>query len=237
MQIFLTGDAMIVDRITSSQPVSDFGVTPKSNSEFIECSLQKASILFVEEMSRNAFNRSALSEPQLCQQYVIHLGKVLYNDSIPIQVQREIQDIWTDGADSKRSVDFAFFNNEYSVDTKPLFAMEAKRLAGFTGDREKEYVIGSNRNGGIERFKIGAHGNELPECGMLGFIEIENARYWHTTINKWIEDLADEITWYKSEVLSAITTDNICAKSYSNVVRENSGLRLLHFWITLPDTA
>lgn len=224
---------MMIDRITSVQSASGLDVTPKSNSEIIEGSLQKAARLFVDEIGKKEFNKTTLNEPQLCQQYVIHLSRVLSSESAPIMAQREIHDIWTDGADVKRAVDIAFFTNEMSADTKPIYSIEAKRLARFTGDRETEYVIGSNQNGGIERFKIGAHGNKLLECGMLGFIEVENPNYWYTAINKWIKDLADEKNWYRSELLSTMTTDTIWAKSYSNVVRKDFNLKLLHFWIVL----
>lgn len=225
---------MIIDRITSVQPVSNIGVRPKSNSEIIEDSLQKAATFFVDEIGRGAFNKATLNEPEFSQQYSIHLSRVLSAESAPIIAIREVRDIWTDGADTKRAVDIAFFKNETSAETRPIYAIEAKRLAGFKDDREKEYVIGSKQNGGIERFKIGAHGNKLPECGMLGFIEVENPNHWHTLINQWISDLADEKNWYQSEQLSVITIDSIWAKSYSNVVRKDSNLKLLHFWVLIP---
>lgn len=226
---------MMIDRITSVQSTSSLGVTPKSNCEIIEDSLQKAARLFVDEISKKEFNKVSLNEPQLCQLYVIHLSRVLLADSSPIMAQREINDIWTDGADTKRAVDIAFFTNEIFSDTKPVYSIEAKRLAGFKDDREKEYVVGSKKNGGIERFKIGAHGNKLPECGILGFIEIKSPSHWLGVINNWISDLVDGENWYESELLSTMTANSTWAKSYSIVVRKDTNLKLLHFWIVLFD--
>ena len=70
--------------------------------------------------------------------------------------------------------------------------------------REKEYVIGDNNNGGIERYKSEKHGKGLSECGLLGFVEDKDFKHWNNTINSWIDDLSKlpKTAWKSDEVLS-----------------------------------
>ena len=51
--------------------------------------------------------------------------------------------------------------NSKLAGNKSFFSIEAKRLPTPGSKREKEYVIGSKNNGGIERFKTGKHGSRL----------------------------------------------------------------------------
>ena len=80
--------------------------------------------------------------------------------------------------------DFYFYESEKGKTNKPLFIVEAKILpAPLPKTREKEYVIGENKNGEIERFKIGRHGKWLNKCGIFGFVESESFEFWKDNVN------------------------------------------------------
>ena len=120
--------------------------------------------------------------------------------------------------------------------TESFFDVEAKRLTDkFPKNRKKEYVIGENKNGGIERFKIEKHGKGISQCGIVGFIEDLTTDYWLKTINGWIIELSQtNDNWFEDEILFDPTdSDNYCC-SFSNAKRLNSDSVLLHhFWIVL----
>lgn len=113
-----------------------------------------------------------------------------------------------------------------------IFTIEAKLLpTPPKKDRnEFEYVYGNGA--GIQRFKEGKHGvdnndNQLPENGLLAYINNEDFQYWVEKINKWILDAG----WDKSEQLQKSNFSTI-AKHISNHIRSNSSsLTLHHFWV------
>jgi len=115
-----------------------------------------------------------------------------------------------------------------------MFSVECKRLPSPQKAREKEYVIGDNNNGGIERYKTEKHGKGLYECGLLGFIEKENSKYWLKEINNWLENLSkvDKI-WKQDEILSKIESkkDFYFLKSIAH--RKKGDINLNHLWVKL----
>jgi hypothetical protein len=127
--------------------------------------------------------------------------------------------------------DFYFHAVEEGVIHEPLFVVESKRLP--SPNFEKEYVIGENRNGGIERFKIEKHGKGLPQCGLLGFVEKHTSEYWFKTINSWILELSrTDSCWTKNEVLEIKESMPNYLYSISTAQRISSeGVFLHHFWI------
>lgn len=126
--------------------------------------------------------------------------------------------------------DFYFHVVEEGAIHEPLFVVESKRLPSPT--YEKEYVIGKNKNGGIERFKIEKHGKELPQCGLVGFIEDFSKDYWIKTINDWIIELSKtDKNWSNEEILVESTYSNNCCYSNSKVKRISSEPVLLHHFL------
>ena len=61
----------------------------------------------------------------------------------------------------------------------PILVLESKRIPAPSSDREKEYVTGINKSGGIQRFKLGLHGAKLNLSAMIGYIQDKSARDWH----------------------------------------------------------
>ena len=129
--------------------------------------------------------------------------------------------------------DFYFHVVEEGATHEPLFVVESKRLP--SPNFEKEYVIGENRNGGIERFKIEKHGKGLLKCGILGFIEQFNYGYWLETINSWILELSTtDIFWGKDEMLigEIASPDFFYSTSAANRFSLPK-VFLHHFWVSL----
>src|ERR1017187_2676 len=54
----------------------------------------------------------------------------------------------------------------------PFIVFEGKRLPAPSGDREREYVIGTEKpSGGIERFKLGLQGSTLNLVAMIAYVQ------------------------------------------------------------------
>lgn len=120
-----------------------------------------------------------------------------------------------------------------------FLVLEAKRLPTPEARREREYLVG--KGGGIERFKRGDHGPDLPVVGMLGYIQDRDAEYWHTTLNGWICEQIDqrstEVIWDDEDQL-VLETDQ---PGGSVTTLRSSPLRMLdrcrlamrHLWVQL----
>lgn len=174
-----------------------------------------------------------LNEPQYAQEFVAELERTLRVMGIPLCVGREYSDIYTEGANKRRAVDFYFYPAEQGISRRSLFSVEAKRLPTPGSDREKEYVSGSG--GGLERFKREEHGKDLSNCGMLAFVEKQDFPHWYKVINSWITDESASGLWSIEECLVNLTANATWAKSSSIVKRgkSSSDLNLIHFWIDL----
>lgn len=176
--------------------------------------------------------KSPLNENQLTQIFVEQIDVQIRNLNYSFGVKNQYSDIFY----GTRGVpDFYFHRLEEGNVSEPLFVVEAKRLPAPIppNNREKEYVIGDNKNGGIERYKTGKHGVGLNECGILGFIEKNDFPHWLTTINTWIQEQAKiDNTWNISEILNEIETQNGCSYLNSLAIRKpKNDLKLHHFWI------
>lgn len=217
---------MIVEDKHTYRNQPDFDISSKKLLLWIEKSFVETTPLFLGSLIPN------LNETQYAQEFVAELERTLRKMEIPLCVQREYSDIYTEGADTQRAVDFYFYPAEQGTSKKSLFSVEAKRLPAPGGsEREKEYVLGAG--GGIERFKIEAHGKGLPNCGMLAFVEKQNFAHWYSTINSWITDATLSKFWSVEECLTDFTSHETWAKSVSIVKRASDNLNLLHFWINI----
>lgn len=179
--------------------------------------------------SRNIKN--SLNENQLTQIFVEQIDVQIRNLKYSFGVKNQYSDIFYG---TKGIPDFYFHKLEEGSVSEPLFVVEAKRLPAPIppNSREKEYVIGDNKNGGIERYKIGKHGAGLNECGILGFIENNDFNHWKNTINSWIQDQSKvDSSWNISEILNEIETQSGCSYLDSLAIRIAGNLKLHHFWI------
>lgn len=123
---------------------------------------------------------------------------------------------------------------------QPFLVIEGKRLPAPSKDREQEYVTGgTKRSGGIQRFKLGLHGKEHTTAIILGYVQKQNARHWHSQVNDWIGDLAksEPQQWAAEEILTAFATSDkgSRARAVSDHARSKAQpiahIRLFHFWI------
>ncbi|MCP5064432.1 MAG: hypothetical protein GY936_18485 [Ignavibacteriae bacterium] len=200
---------------------------------YILKTIKKSSTYFIESLD-NRKTIKPLNEDELTQILVEQINALLRDDGTSISVLTKYHDI-TFG--SKGFPDFYFHNIEKGQINAPLFIVESKRLpAPLPKTREKEYVIGDNKNGGIERFKLEIHGKGQVECGLIGFIEKEDFDFWKDKVNSWILDLVNTGTsWEKDEELSEKENNNNYAYLYSIAHRIKSiDLILHHLWICTP---
>jgi hypothetical protein len=128
----------------------------------------------------------------------------------------------------------------------PFCIIEAKRLPTpvYTGSQETEYVCYKNatKQGGIERFKTGKHGNKLPFSIMVAYLQKENANYWYNTVNEWISEQIktssnQSIYWKNEDLLSKhktfINNDTITKYNSLHSKSNLAKIKLYHYWIDL----
>lgn len=177
------------------------------------------------------YKKTKLNEDDFTQVYIEQAQILIRKFDYPFNVNGQYRDITNL---SKGFSDFYFYPNEENVSTTSMFSVESKRLPSPEKSREKEYVIGTKNNGGIERYKMEKHGKGIVECGLLAFIEKKDSMHWLKEINNWIEDLTNvNSDWKRDEVLSEIeiSTQFCILKSIAH--RKNDTVNLTHFWITL----
>lgn len=174
-----------------------------------------------------------LNENKLTQIFVEQINAILLENELSILAQTEYSDLFF-GA--KGIPDFYFHSVEKGQTNKPLFVVESKILPSPSIDREKEYVTGNNKNGGIERYKIEKHGKCFSQCGIIGFVKNESFEYWINKVNKWIKTLAlSDSFWNSDEILNQleINSDSAYLKSVAHRI-SSEDIRLHHFWIITP---
>jgi hypothetical protein len=130
-----------------------------------------------------------------------------------------------------------------------ILRIEGKRLPTPSAARQKEYVQKGELNvngvyksdGGIERFKMGIHSNELPEAIMLAYIQTHDTTHWHTQVNTWIDEQITksnntELTWAAQDKLQHTATLGTVEKYHSKHERIKStskNIELHHYWLPL----
>lgn len=177
-------------------------------------------------------NPSLSSEKSLVQEFVIQNDIQLRKHINSIRIDKE----YTDNFYGAKGIpDFAFLPLEEGASHEPLLVVEGKILPSPDNRvlREREYVIGNNKNGGIERFKIGKHGVGTSHCGLLGFINDKNTiGAWVKQINSWIIDLSLDrpSIWSKEEILKKAKNSN---QIQSMAKRQSDTIYLHHFFVKL----
>ncbi len=138
-------------------------------------------------------------------------------------------------------------NSEFYNTQESFFAMEAKRLGQTEKVREKEYLIGREKDGkykhcgGVERFKQSIHGKNLKYSAMIGYVQTFDFQYWQTTINGWIDDLitgkiSSRSSWQEKDKLQSLNQTILTAKLRSENSRPKGGIILFHLWVKLSNT-
>jgi len=196
-----------------------------------ECMVE--TIIHFKSYLKSGFHKKTkLNENDLTQVYTKQAQILIRAKDYPFNIGDQYQDLYNN---SKGFSDFFFYPNEQNVELSSLYSVESKRLPSPEKKREKEYVIGDNNNGGIERYKTEKHGRGISECGLLAFVEDKDFDHWHTTINVWITDLAKKpkSSWKKNEVLSEIESNIDYSILQSIACRDADSVSLTHLWISI----
>lgn len=157
--------------------------------------------------------------------------------------EREIMENETQG--NSPAVDIGIYLNvkDTQIDPPLITVFEGKRLTtGLPKKRRREYVIGHEKDGkhikcgGIERFKLGIHGENLHSAGMIGYLQSGESDNWEVKINSWIRDLCEEpfeLAWSELEQLNKQESNGHVREYFSIVDRVDNKLHLTHLWIDL----
>lgn len=215
-----------------------------SNTDQPKISISKTNVisLIIKSMKENIphfkayiasghHKKKNLNEDELTQIYIEQAQFLIRKQDYPFNISGQYRDIYNL---SKGFSDLYFHPYEQGISNTSIFSVECKRLPAPRKARDKEYVYGTNDNGGIERYKSEKHGKGLNDCGLLGFIEKQNHQYWLTAINKWIVDKAStSTTWKTDETLTELESQVDYCFLESIAHRKTSDLNLAHLWINL----
>ena len=118
-----------------------------------------------------------------------------------------------------------------------LLPIECKRLPTPKGRDEREYVIGdaAGSAGGIQRFKLGAHGSAHAMAVMIGYIQEGQAPQWLTRVNQWIAEIAEVDALWADERLVAMEQSAVhrLRSLHRRQARGSASIELRHLWIAL----
>jgi hypothetical protein len=123
-----------------------------------------------------------------------------------------------------------------------VLAIECKRLPtpSSKGRDDREYVITIDKTtGGIQRFRRGDHGSNLPVVGMIGYVQEGRCPDWLECINNWITSLAEEsgeLTWSSKDLLAEredCSGEPYRARSTHSRLRELDEVAIEHIWIQM----
>lgn len=121
-------------------------------------------------------------------------------------------------------------------DMRPrIFYIEGKRLPKFKTSIEEEYVLGvntsGNPSGGIERFKLGIHGESqrIKHNGLIAYIENKTVAEWENIINNSIA------SYYPADTI--LQKHPSFVNEYTSIHYYIGGIggysKMYHFWIDL----
>lgn len=118
-----------------------------------------------------------------------------------------------------------------------VFFVEGKRLPKVGKVDEEEYVTGlsstGNESGGIERYKIGKHGDPNPgsQNAIIGYVERESIKYWREKISNKIQ-----AEWGNDTILTAEADRDIFKSTHlydSSKCNVEGSFIMYHFFIDL----
>ncbi len=132
---------------------------------------------------------------------------------------------------------------EYSI-YEPFFVMEGKRLPAPAKTREREYLTGEDgeTSGGIQRFKIGAHGSSVDSAAIIAYVQEHDFHYWFEKINNWIDDLSNDptqknISWSSDDKLKNLCVTGKSSRAVSHNKRNHHkckhSISLYHLWVNM----
>lgn len=114
-----------------------------------------------------------------------------------------------------------------------IFYIEGKRLPKYNTKDKEEYVRTQTDNkkisGGIERFRLGLHGepDRMDHYGMVAYVENSSIDHWLSIINNSLRDSKDNILTPNGNFLNEF----ISSHNYESPW--NGKFKITHFWIDL----
>lgn len=127
----------------------------------------------------------------------------------------------------------------------PFLVFEGKRLPTPARNREREYVTGgSDKSGGIQRFKLALHGALQTTGVMVGYIQRSDSEDWLSLINQWIRDLAagageSDENWSDDEQLidfskyASLRIARASSEHVRSTAAVSSRIKLRHLWVKM----
>ena len=224
---------MIAEESTFEYQKPDINISNRPVIELIKNTMIESVTHFLAYLKAGHYSKMTLNENDLTQLYTKQVQIFIRQHDYPFNVECQYQDVYNL---SKGFSDFFFYPNEQSVSTASIFSVESKRLPAPDECREREYVIGDNNNGGIERYKTEKHGKGLNECGLIGFVENNDFKFWREMVNAWIISLSkiSKSEWKGDEVLIGIKSDASHSILKSVAHRKSGSIKLNHLWIKIP---
>jgi len=142
-----------------------------------------------------------------------------------------------------RTIDFSVCYDNVECYNNVITVFECKRLTkDIGGARTDEYVTGhEDTTGGIQRFKLEAHGKKHEIVGMIGYIQSGTYQEWLEIINDWINDLCgkpDEngLNWNKGELLNTLECDEENKKYHGKSIHPRitkPDITIHHLWVNM----
>lgn len=126
-----------------------------------------------------------------------------------------------------------------------LLPIECKRLPTPVGQRrdERENVVvgGSGTTGGIQRFKLGAHGAAQAMAVIIGYIQDGDAEQWLQSVNGWLTEAGMGDALWAGEQLTAVANAKVDDvhrfHSIHRRLRGAGNVGLWHLWIVMAPGA
>lgn len=188
--------------------------------------------------------RAVQSERELTDQLSTYLNSAARRSLDQVQFATEVPDSSRRG----RTVDMAVkpsgapivvTGRRYTL-FDVLLPIECKRLPTPAGRDEREYVISGEdgrSGGGIQRFKLGAHGGAHGLALMIGYIQDGQAQQWLVRVNGWLTELAVGDGLWAGEQLAPVVMDgdgvSQLRSSHRRALRDGAGIELRHLWVAL----
>ncbi|MDR0472537.1 MAG: hypothetical protein LBH43_02530 [Treponema sp.] len=214
------------------------GLTPSNNKKRQEELIESIIIFVYEYLCKwrdNIGRPNTESEKQLNPDLLKFLSVCVRNTEFPFNFSHE------EPQGNRRTVDIAVYPNNNECYNEVITVFECKRLSIDTGEKRKdEYVTGhENISGGIQRFKIEAHGEKHRIVGMIGYIQTGTCLDWQKTINNCIDGLCDKqdkdgLYWNKHENLKTIEYDEKRNKYHGKSIhprKTKPDITIHHLWV------
>lgn len=229
--------------------MTEYGLSIGIPPEILKSELEQHVVDYVYEKIAlwrdNEENATTATENVLSEHLCDFLDNSARLDEVPVRFSHQT------GQGQKHHVDFSakpistcMIAFGYASIHDTVLVFEAKRLPAPDKKREFEYLSGCSikkaPSGGVQRFKLGLHGYRNNMAVLVGYIQQQNAAFFFSCINKWLNDFAnkspDSLSWTKSEQLQHLEYDTSRKKARSTSQHprtQGDNIVLHHLWIEM----